>query len=62
MEGKWLYDITLDGDYVGDQGDAEFDTKDEAIEDAKDFIHNALLKEYKRENKDFSIECYQAAY
>ena len=55
---KYLYDITLDGHLVGDQGDELFDTKDEAREDAEDYIRIALMKEYNRPFDDFKIECY----
>ena len=56
----YLYDVYLDNKCVGNQGDGSFNTENDAIEDAKDFIHNDLLKEFKRPSKDFSIECYQA--
>lgn len=55
---KYLYDITLDGRLVGDQGDESFDTKDEAREDAEDYIRTELMKEYNRPFDDFKIECY----
>jgi len=55
---KYLYDITLDDHLVGDQGDESFDTKDEAREDAEDYIRTELTKEYNRPFEDFKIECY----
>ena len=54
----YLYDITLDDKLVGDQGDGYFDTKDEAREDAEDYIRMELIKEYNRPFDDFKIECY----
>ena len=54
----YLYDITLDDKLVGDQGDEYFDTKDEAREDAEDYIRMELMKEYNRPFDDFKIECY----
>lgn len=54
----YLYDITLDGSLVGDQGDEWFDIKDEAREDAEDYIRTELMKEYNRPFEDFKIECY----
>lgn len=60
MKDKWLYDIILDGQFVGDQGDYEFDTKEDAINDANHFIENALAIEYERSADDFEIQCYQA--
>ena len=54
----YLYDITLDDKLVGDQGDAWFDTKDEAREDAEDYIRTELTSEYNRPFEDFVIECY----
>ena len=54
----YLYDITLDDRLVGDQGDEYFDTKDEAREDAEDYIRMELMKEYNRPFDDFKIECY----
>ena len=55
----WLYDITLNGQLVGDQGDGEFDTKEEARADADDYIISGLCKEYNAKPKDFVVDCYQ---
>ena len=55
---KYLYDIILDGHLVGYQGDESFDTKDEAREDAEDYIRMELMEEYNRPFDDFKIECY----
>lgn len=64
MKGKWLYDITLckDAKYilVGDQGDEEFDTKEEAQADADDYIISMLEKEYDAPRGLFEVNCYQA--
>ena len=66
MTGKWLYDIVLprDGKYilVGDQGDEEFDTKEEARADADDYIISMLEKEYNAKAREFEVNCYQAQY
>lgn len=59
---KWLYDIFLDDNCVGDQGDEVFNTKDEAITDANEFIKQALAKEYNRSIDAFRVEYYQAIY
>ncbi len=58
MEEKYLYDITLDGNLVGDQGDGLFDTKEEAQSDADDYIISALEDEYGKTYKDFEITIY----
>ena len=57
----WLYDIFLkeNGILVGTQGDYEFDTKEEAYEDAVDYIQNGLMEEYNKEENDFRIETYE---
>ena len=62
MKGKWLYDIILNRKLVGDQGDLEFDTKEEARADADDYCISELCKEYGVEPRDFEIECYRANY
>ena len=61
MENKWLYDIFLNDNLIGDSGDLEFDTKAEAKTDADDYILE-LCKEYKVNPKDFEIQIYQAQY
>ena len=61
-KGKWLYDIFLDDNYVGDQGDEAFDTKEKAEIDANEYLELALSKEYGRSADDFVIEYYQEAY
>lgn len=60
MAGKWLYDIFLDDCIVGNQGDYEFDTKEEAVIDANDYIENTLVSEYERNGDDFEVQYYQA--
>lgn len=61
---KYLYDIFLDdlpqGNCVGDQGEREFDTIEEAQADADDFIISELSKEYNKPAKDFRVEIYKA--
>ena len=59
-EGKWLYDIFLDGSIVGNQGDEAFDTKDEAVIDANIYIEEYLAKEYEVNGDEFVVEYYQA--
>lgn len=54
----YLYDIFLNGNLVGDQGDEEFLTKEEAINDATNYINAELCKEYNATPADFYIECY----
>lgn len=61
MKGKWLYDIFLDDYIVGNQGDEEFDTKEEAEVDANDYIVNGLMKFYEVDDGDkFMVDYYQA--
>lgn len=58
MDKKYLYDITLDGNIVGDQGDYLFDTKEEAQADANSYIISTLEKEYGKTYEDFEIVIY----
>lgn len=62
MENKWLYDIFLNDNLIGDSGDLEFDTKAEAKADADDYIISELCEEYKANPRDFEIQIYQAQY
>lgn len=62
MENKWLYDIFLNDNLIGDSGDLEFDTKTEAKADADDYILSSLCEEYKVNPRDFEIQIYQAQY
>lgn len=62
MEGKFLYDITLDGEYIADSGDLEFNTEKEAQADADDFIISELSKECGRPVRDFGVLIYKALY
>jgi len=59
---KWLYDIYLNGHIVGNQGDEAFDTREDAIIDANQYIEEALCKEYNANGDDFEVEYYQAQY
>ena len=61
-KGKWLYDIFLDDNHVGDQGDEAFDTREDAEIDANHYLEQALANEYNRNADDFVIEYYQGAY
>lgn len=57
----WLYDIMLkDGTTVGNQGDEDFKTKEDAFDDAMDFIICELCEEYNKSIEDFEIQCYEA--
>ena len=58
----YLYDIFLDGAYIGDQGDGEFRTKEEAQADADDYIISELSAEYNRPVSDFKVTVYKANY
>lgn len=58
MEEKYLYNIRLDGQIVGDNGDLEFITKEEAQADADDYIISELSKEYNKKVSDFIVEIY----
>ena len=56
---KYIYDIFL-GDYlVGTQGDYRFNTKEEAEEDAKDYILNGLMESCNKKESDFRIKYYK---
>lgn len=62
MKNKYLYDITLDEQVVGNSGDMDFDTEAEAKADADDFISGELSKEYNRNISDFKILTYKSIY
>lgn len=62
MKNKYLYDIVLDEQVVGNSGDMDFDTEAEAKVDANDFISGELSKEYNRNINDFKILPYKAIY
>lgn len=62
MVGKFLYDIALEDKYIGDSGDLEFDTKEEAQADADDYIISELSKEYCRPVSDFDVLIYKSQY
>lgn len=57
MEKKFAYDITLDGNIVGDSGDSEFDTEVNAIVDANNLI-NELVKDCGRKFGEFKVHVY----
>ena len=48
--------------YIGDSGDLEFDTKEEAQADADDYIISELSKEYCRPVSDFDVLIYKSQY
>ena len=59
MKKKLAYDITLDGNIVGDSGEAEFDTQVFAVVDANNFI-DKLLEEYpNRKFGEFKVNVYE---
>ena len=58
MVGKFLYDITLEDKNIGDSGDLEFDTKEEAQADADDYIISELSNEYNAKPSEFRVEIY----
>ena len=62
MTDKWIYDIFLDDSDVAiaNSGDEIFDTKEEALADAHDYILSYLADEYKRQANEFEIQIYQA--
>ena len=55
-----LFEVTEDliSKYETSDYYSVFDTKDEAREDAEDYIKMELMKEYNRPFDDFEIECY----
>ena len=57
MENKFAYDVTLDGNIVGDSGDSEFDTEVNAIVDANNLI-DELVKDYDRKFGEFRVRVY----
>ena len=60
MEGKYIYDISLNEVTVGDSGDEIFDTENEALADAHDYIISYLADEYKKQANEFEIQIYEA--
>lgn len=58
MDKEYLYDIVLDGQIVGDQGDYSFDTREEAQADANSYI-SALRQEYGKKHQDFEVQIYE---
>ena len=62
MKGMWIYDIILKGKCVGNSGDFEFKTKDEARADADDYCISELSNEYGVEPRDFKINIYQSQH
>lgn len=59
MEEKYLYDIVLDEKCIVNSGDLDFYTKEEAQEDADDYIISELSNEYKRKVSDFKVLIYK---
>lgn len=57
---KWLYDIIKDNKCIGYSGDETFNTKEQAIRDAKEYIDQELTTKYGGTNNDYEITCYQA--
>lgn len=57
MEKKFAYDVTLDGNIVGDSADSEFDTEVNAIVDANNLI-DELVKDYDRKFGEFRVHVY----
>lgn len=55
----WEYDIELNGNIVGDNGDLEFCTKEEALADADDYIISTLENEHHAKYKDFVVTIYE---
>ena len=56
---KWVYEITLNNRIVGDQGDAEFETREEALADANNLIVNGLCEEYEVSADTFKVEVFK---
>ena len=57
---KYIYDIICpDGTVAGNSGDEIFDTKEEALADAHDYIISYLAEECDVKPKDFDIEIYE---
>jgi hypothetical protein len=57
---KYIYDIFCPDDtFAGDSGDLIFDTKEEALADAHDYILSYLADEYNLKPSDFNIEIYE---
>ena len=59
----YIYDIVLDklkdGACVGNSGDEIFDTKEEALADADDYILSHLADEYKARPSEFNVVIYE---
>lgn len=60
MKGKYIYDIFLNEVMVGDSGDEIFDTENEALADAHDYIISYLADEFKKQANEFEIQIYEA--
>lgn len=55
----WEYDIKFNDNVVGDNGDLEFETEEEALADADDYIISTLEKEHNAKYKDFVVTTYK---
>jgi len=56
---KYIYDICLHGELVGDSGDEIFDTKEEARADARDYAED-LATDYDCSVSDLEICVFEA--
>lgn len=56
---KYIYDICLNGQLIGDSGDEIFDTKEEARSDAKDYAED-LATDYDCSVSDLEICVFEA--
>lgn len=57
-KNEWFYDIALNGQTVGFNGDSTFNSKDAAIIDAREYITMELSHEYNEKPENFRIYCY----
>ena len=60
MKIVWSYDISCEdmGICVADSNDQEFETKEEALADAHDYIISELSDEYEMDVSSFNVTCY----
>ena len=59
MSQKWNYNIWLDDDCVATSGDEDFNSWEEAHDDATKYIKNNLLNDLLIDEEDYIIECYE---
>ncbi len=57
---RFLYEIYLYGERVGDSGNVTFSTEEDAVQDANESIIYNLVKLYNASKDDFSVKAHRA--